>query len=378
MIDRTEWYESTGAACALAALDGIKRSELGAVLAHHGAIDAIRVVLGELPPDRVLVPLLDDHRLAAWRAALARRPPEQWAAENDALGVRAVTVGDDDYPWMLHNDPRSPEVLFVRGDLDVLDARRVGIVGTRNATRHGRETAVQLGHDLSASGVCVVSGLAKGIDAAAHIGALRTPGARPVGVVGNGLDRPYPASNRELWHTVAERGLLVSEWPLGAAPEAYHFPLRNRIIAAFSEVVVVVESRETGGSLITAVEAAERGVPVMAVPGSLHNRAANGTNRLIADGAAPVTGADDVLVALGLDTRRCRPSAFDPRPAPRGLEAQVLERCRRDPATLDELVVEMQVPIGEVAMAVARLERAGWVRGATGWFEAVDTWPDLV
>jgi DNA processing protein len=183
--------------------------------------------------------------------------------------------------------------------------------------------------------------------------------------------------NSRLWDEVGTRGLLLSEWPLGTNPDAFRFPLRNRIIAALAEVVVVVESREKGGSLITAVEAGERDVRVMAVPGSVRNRAAAGTNRLLADGADPVTDAGDVLVALGLDTRRAPRLEFDPRPAPRGLESTVLDRCRVEAATLDDLVVALDLPIGEVAMALARLERTGWVREATGWFEAVGSWSDL-
>jgi DNA processing protein len=179
-----------------------------------------------------------------------------------------------------------------------------------------------------------------------------------------------------LWDDVAARGLLLSEWPPGTAPEPFRFPLRNRILAALSEVLVVVESRERGGSLITAQAAIERSIVVMAVPGSVRNRAAAGTNQLIRDGAAPVTCADDVLVALGLDTRRASPVAYDPRPLPRGVEAVVLERCHRDPCTLDEVVVDVGLPIAEAAMALAHLERTGWVRQAGGWFEPVRSWTD--
>jgi len=139
--------------------------------------------------------------------------------------------------------------------------------------------------------------------------------------------------------------------------------------------VVVVESRERGGSLITAQAAIERGIEVMAVPGSVHNRAAIGTNELLRDGAAPVTSADDVLLALGLDGRRRGGADFDPRPLPRGVDAEVLARCRRDPCTLDEVVVELGLPLPEAAMTLARLERAGWVQEAGGWFEPVVSWP---
>src|SRR6185312_13567930 len=139
-------------------------------------------------------------------------------------------------------------------------------------------------------------------------------GGPPIAVVGNGPDRPYPRVNAALWGAVCGRGLLLTEWPPGTTPEAFRFPLRNRILAALSEVLVVVESRERGGSLITAQAAMERSIDVMAVPGSVRNRAAAGTNHLLRDGAAPVTEVDDVLVALGLDTRRAALSTFDPRP----------------------------------------------------------------
>ncbi|MBA3288102.1 MAG: DNA-protecting protein DprA, partial [Acidimicrobiia bacterium] len=312
---------------------------------------------------------------AAWRASAAQRPPERWAGVCRAAGITVVTDRDREFPELLRRDPQPPAALFVRGDLTALDVRRVGVVGTRNATRAGRQVAFELGRDLAAADVAVVSGLAKGIDGAAHRGTLSIAAGRPVAVVGNGPDTPYPRQHAELWAAVCERGVLLSEWPPGSPPEAFHFPLRNRILAALSEVLVVVESRERGGSLITAQAALERSVDVMAVPGSVRNRAACGTNELLRDGAAPVTSADDVLIALGLDTRRAGRASFDPRPLPRGLDADVLRRCRRDPCTLDELVVDLAVPITDAAMAVARLERSGWIGDSGGWFEAVGSWP---
>ena len=199
-------------------------------------------------------------------------------------------------------------------------------------------------------------------------------GGRPIAVVGNGPDRAYPRVHAALWAEVCARGVLLSEWPPGTAPEPFRFPLRNRIIAALSEVLVVVESRERGGSLITAQAAIERSVDVMAVPGSVRNRAATGTNQLLRDGAGPVTSVDDVLLALGLDTRRAGTTAYDPRPLPRGTEADVLAACQEDPRTLEGIVVGLDLPIAEAAMALARLERTGWVREAGGWFEPVGSW----
>jgi DNA processing protein len=281
-----------------------------------------------------------------------------------------VTERDSAYPEVLRTDPQPPAVLFGRGDWSALDRRRVGIVGTRNATGPGRQFAATLGFRLASNDVAVVSGLAKGIDGAAHRGALRAGSGHVVGVVANGLDTPYPRVNADLWDGVAANGLLLSEWPPGTEPERFRFPQRNRILAALSELLVVVESRERGGSLTTAREALERAIEVMAVPGSVNNRAAAGTNQLIRDGATPVTDAADVLLALGLDHRRDG-RGYDPRPLPRGDEARVLERCRIDPCTLDDIVADLDMSMTEAAMTLARLERSGWVREAGGWFEEV-------
>ena len=153
--------------------------------------------------------------------------------------------------------------------------------------------------------------------------------------------------------------------------------MRNRILAALCEVLVVVESRERGGSLLTVREALDRSVEVMAVPGSPRNRAAAGTNGLLRDGAAPVTSADDVLASLGLDTRRQSAAPFDPRPALRGVDRAVVEQCREDPRTLDEVAAALDLTLCEAAMTLARLERAGWLREVGGWFEAVWSRPEL-
>jgi DNA processing protein len=365
-----------GHLAALAGFDLMTVSRLRVLLAHHHPIEAYAVAAGQAQPAPPIARLLTPEVRSAWRASAERRLPSEWAARCHAAGVRVVTMRDAEFPAPLRNDPQPPAVLFVRGDLAALEARRVGIVGTRNATGTGRETAAILGRELADVGVSVVSGLAKGIDGAAHRGALRGRSGRAVAVVGNGLDTPYPRQHAALWDEVAARGLLLSEWPPGTAPEPFRFPLRNRILAALCEVLVVVESRERGGSLITAQAAIERSIDVMAVPGSVRNRAAAGTNQLIRDGAAPVTCSDDVLVALGLDTRRATPAAYDPRPLPRGVEATVLARCRRDPCTLDEVVVDAGLPIAEAAMALAHLERTGWVRQAGGWFEPVLSWSD--
>jgi DNA processing protein len=343
---------------------------LRTLLDHLAPAEAFAVATGAASAPALVGRMLTDELRGWWRA-------------------RVVTMTEADFPRQLALDPFPPAALFVRGDVGALAARRVGVIGTRNATLTGRQTAAGLGLDLAAAGVAVVSGLARGIDGAAHGGALAAGGnaaggnvavGRPVAIVGNGPngpDRPYPKRHAELWEAVAERGVLMSEWPPGTPPDGFRFPMRNRILAALCEVLVVVESRERGGSLLTVREALDRSIDVMAVPGSPRNRAASGTNALLRDGAAAVTSADDVLALLGLDTRRATTEAFDPRPPLHGVEQAVVERCRSDPRTLESVAVELELELCDAAMTLARLERAGWLREVGGWFESLGSRSEL-
>ena len=288
-------------------------------------------------------------------------------------------IGRGEYPQQLSDDQNAPPLLYSRGDLGLLNRRRVGIVGTRNATEHGRTTAYKFGKVLSQNGVVVVSGLARGIDAAAHRGVLvavkdSTDNAGPVAVVATGLDVVYPRGHHGLWKEVGEYGLLLSENPPGTSPLPYRFPLRNRIIAALSEVLLVVESRLDGGSLITVREALDRGVTVMAVPGATSTKAAQGTNMLIRDGALVAIEPDDVLIALGLDTRRQAPS-FDSRQPPLWPDSEVLDLITTDPLTLNDVArladEKLAMSFGDVAVSIGRLEAHGWLMCTAGWFERI-------
>ncbi|MHB1516790.1 MAG: DNA-processing protein DprA [Acidimicrobiales bacterium] len=226
------------------------------------------------------------------------------ASRYATAGVEVLTTETPGYPASLLGDPGAPAVLFCKGDPRVVDRRsRVAIVGTRSPTPYGRSVAAELARDLAFEGVSIVSGLALGIDAAAHAGVVRTHragSAPPIAVVGTGLDVIYPASNRGLWEDVAAAGAVFSESPLGTRPHPGVFPARNRIIAGLSHVVVIVESHARGGSFYTVDAAARRSIPVCAVPGSVRSRASEGTNALLADGCVPVRDAVDVLTALEL------------------------------------------------------------------------------
>ncbi|MCA1657060.1 MAG: DNA-protecting protein DprA, partial [Actinobacteria bacterium] len=274
---------------ALAALPAMGPARLRAVLAASSPEQAwAGVVAGRACREGVVTAACrpDPAEVAAgWRrAASTVDVAALWAAYRRA-GVEVVATGEPGWPDALVDDPDPPAAMFYRGDLAALaEGRRVAIVGTRRCTRYGRDVAHELGRDLAAAGVRVVSGLALGIDGAAHSGALLAAAGPPVAVVGGGLDVVYPRGHAGLWEEVAGAGLLLSEAPLGTRPEAWRFPVRNRIIAALAEVVVVVESAERGGSRHTVDAAEARARPVMAVPGSVRSAVSAYPNSLLADG----------------------------------------------------------------------------------------------
>jgi DNA processing protein len=358
-------------AAALAGFPGMWPARLRKMLQTQPPSDVWRAVAGEAPPNAAVAEAIrtTPELPVRWRAHARRHPPEHVWARCDAAGVAVRVLGEPGYPEVLAADREAPAVLFARGDLGALDGRRVAVIGTRNATATGRDLAQELGAGLAAAGVRVVSGLARGIDGWAHRGALSAHGAPPVGVVACGLDVVYPGEHRALWTDVAGRGVLLAEVPPGTSPEGFRFPLRNRILAALSELVVVVESRAAGGSLVTVDAAERRGIPVLAVPGSPRNRAAEGVNRLIADGATPVLDVTDVLVALGLSSGRSNTPSVDHRAPPDGDDAVVLELFGDEPLDLERVLATSGLTLTDSALALARLESTGWLMRTGGWYE---------
>jgi DNA processing protein len=287
---------------------------------------------------------------------------------SDTASVAVHHLGDPGYPPVLAADHKAPAVLFCRGDIGVLDRPRVAVVGTRSATHYGEEVAAELGRDLARAGVVVVSGLALGIDGAAHHGALAAGSAPPAGVVATGLDIVYPRRHARLWEQVATRGLLLSESPLGTRAAPWRFPHRNRIIAALAQVVVVVECHRRGGALHTVEGAIERGTPVMAVPGSVRSPASVGTNALLSEGCQPVRDADDVLAALDLE-RAGQPAPPPPPPGLTGDETAVLRALDWQATATCEVLRRTGMGLEQVAILLTRLEDAGLVRAGDGWWE---------
>src|SRR3989339_133561 len=209
-----------------------------------------------------------------------------------------ITLADSDYPQALLNIPDPPLLLYVKGRLDLLNHSSLAVVGSRNATTQGARNAEAFSQALSEADLCVVSGMAHGIDTAAHYGGLRGKGSS-IAIIGTGLDKVYPAANRDLAHQLAQNGTLISEFPLGMPPLAHNFPRRNRIISGLSLGCLVVEASLQSGSLITARMALEQDREVFAIPGSIHSPQAKGCHALIKQGAKLVESAQDILEELG-------------------------------------------------------------------------------
>lgn len=347
--------------------------------------DRLAGVLADGPPGAAWRRVMEGGCGGSWALSAAAVSVPAVAAAHERAGVEVLLHGSPVYPAALAGDHEAAPVLFRLGSGPTGHQARVGIVGTRRATGYGRDVARQLGRELTEAGVGVVSGLALGIDGAAHEGAVAAvpvrsgasrsgadrSGPAPVGIVGSGLDVVYPRRHARLWRDVAAAGALLSEAPLGARPESWRFPARNRLIAALADVVVVVESHVAGGSMHTVRAAAERGVTVMAVPGPVRSPASAGTNRLLSEGCPPACDTDDILVALDLETAG-RPARHDPRPPLSGADAVVLGLLDWDARSLDQVLASTDLPSMQVTTALARLEEQGWVRRRGGWWERAE------
>lgn len=360
--------EDVGVVAALAALPNITPRRLSLLLSFGS-------------PDHVWLALRGDAECAGvhdvanhagmesvWRDFCSDATAKRYAEACISHEIGVTHVHADDYPQRLAIDHQAPAVLFYKGRLSAINSSaKCAVVGTRSASPMGRIFAEHLGHDLAAQGVAVVSGLAKGIDAAAHSGVRHaTDGAPPVAVVANGLDSVYPRHHTGLFRFVAEAGIVISESPPFTAPEPFRFPLRNRMIAALADVLVVVESRASGGSMHTVEAAIRRSVQVLAVPGAPGAPASIGTNRLIAEGCAPCVDATDVLVALGLShspTKLLSPEST-------GASGDLLQLLAQGPLTLDQIVSQSGLDLVTAVRHLGGLEVQGFVAHEGGWWQA--------
>lgn len=299
------------------------------------------------------------------------RGVEQDLAWLEQSGSHLLALDDLRYPPLLRQIPYPPPLLFVRGDSGCLRLPQLAIVGTRNPTPLGRETAHSFAAYLAGAGMVITSGLALGIDAAAHQGALSS-GSRTIAVMGTSLDRVYPAKHRDLAHAIAEQGALVSEFPIGTSPAAGNFPQRNRLISGLALGVLVVEAAAQSGSLITARQAVEQGREVFAIPGSIHNPLAKGCHSLIRQGAKLVETAADILEELGsLAAAGAETSTFsvEVSPAANPLDddyRQLLAAIGDEPAGVDSLVERCGLTAEVVSSMLLILELEGYVAAVPG------------
>ncbi len=297
---------------------------------------------------------------------------EEQLARLKNRGAAMLTWDDPDFPVRLRQIPYPPPCLFVQGTIRPEDDLAVALVGTRGASYYGLKTGRRLAGALASRGLTIVSGLARGIDAAAHRGALEN-GGRTLAVLGCGLDVVYPPENRELYEKIPEQGALITEFPLGTRPEARNFPVRNRIISGLALGVVVVEAGLKSGTAITVQFALDQGREVFAVPGPIDSPTSVGPHRLIQQGAKLVQDLEDILQELpgvrpgpGLRFPQTGRVAETPGPAPTLSEDPLLAFLGSDPLRLDELVQASKLPASEVLSRLTILELQGLVRELPG------------
>ncbi len=306
--------------------------------------------------------------LAGSTAASARSNREATArvveglALAERLGMEIVVLGDDAYPPDLLNLADPPLVLFLRGRAELLAMRGVAVVGSRRATARGRDVATRLGRALAGAGVPVVSGLALGVDGAAHRGAVAVQGPT-VAVLGCGADRPYPRSHARLFRRILDHGLLISEFPPGTDPLPYHFPRRNRVLAAMSRAVVVVEAGRRSGALITVDHALDLGLDVYAVPGPIDQPACEGSNRLLQDGARVLVSIDGFLSEI-LGESEAADSVAPNRPG--GDAGRVLSVLDGGAVHVDEVAYRLGLDVGSTLALLTTLEVQGRVEQKPG------------
>ncbi|MEO6784869.1 MAG: DNA-processing protein DprA [Chthoniobacteraceae bacterium] len=293
------------------------------------------------------------------------------------FGARVITASSPEYPAPLRTIHNPPVVLYVWGEVRATDAHAIGIVGSRNVTHYGTETAKKLSFQLAFAGYAIVSGLARGIDTSAHQGALAAKG-RTIAVIGSGLAQLYPPENRGLAEKIAESGAVVSEYPMERPADRQTFPYRNRIVAGWGRGLLVVEAGLNSGALITANQAVEQGRTVFAIPGQIDRPTSAGTNRLIQQGARLVTSADDILDELGTliprsatassPEKSAHTASADPSSAPplSHDETLLVTALEVGELTLDELSAATRLPLSKISGTLLGLEMKRLIRALPG------------
>lgn len=337
---------------------GIGPARVARLIEHFGTPEAA----WQASPGDLMACGLDAKSIEALLATRRRIDLDAELERAARLGVRLLSIESEGYPPLLRQIPQPPPLIYVRGSLAPADEWAVAVVGTRGPSDYGREAAARLAGDLALAGVTIVSGLALGIDARAHQAALDSAG-RTIGVLACGVDVPYPETNRPLAERMVSSGALISEFPLGMLPIPSNFPARNRLISGLARGTLVVEAGAKSGALITVEFALEQGREVFAVPGQIFSAKSAGTNRLIRNGAAMVTCAEDILDALSWTSATAQQEARQALPAD-PVEAALLQLLSYEPRHIDEIGRESGLAAADVAASLAMMEIKGYIRQA--------------
>jgi len=343
---------------ALNMIDGLGPIGIGKLIGFFGsARDALQAPAGRL---RLVEGIGDElaARMARGRAEVDIRGE---MARIEKAKLKVIRREDDEYPEPLKQIYDPPPLLYVKGELKIQDRHAIAVVGARRCSHYGVTAAERLGGQIAGVGLTVVSGMARGIDTAAHKGALKR-GGRTIAVLGSGLDRIYPAENAGLAAEIAGAGAVVSEFPMRKGPNRGNFPLRNRLISGLSLGVVVVEAAKKSGSLITAAQAVDQGRAVFAVPGRIDSPVSRGTHALIRDGAKLVESVEDIceefpyIFPSGVEKREGERPEARPRPPLTPEEETVLGRLSRQEQAIDEIIAACKLPAAAVSSALLSLE----------------------
>ncbi|MBN1578954.1 MAG: DNA-processing protein DprA, partial [Chitinispirillaceae bacterium] len=351
---------------ALNSINGLGPVGFGRLLERYGTPDAVF----DKSPERIVREGFLTPALAAQLASpQLMEDANRQLQQAKRMGVSILTLTDQRYPPYLREIFAPPPLIFVRGDLSVFSRHAVAVVGTRSPTMYGKQSTAMIARELAERGLVIVSGLARGIDTVAHESALGAGGAT-IAVLGSGVDTIYPRVNAVLAEKIAASGLIVSEFPMGTAPEAFNFPRRNRIISGCAAAVVVVEAGEKSGSLITARYALQQGREVCAVPGPIHSPVSRGTFNLIREGAIPVRSGYELAESLTAVTNPHLAAILPKNELSETVfseeERLVLEGLSDQPMRIDAIAEQHRIPIAELFVMLLNLELKGLVQQCSG------------
>jgi DNA processing protein len=304
---------------------------------------------------------IDDEIASAIKNYQLNKETEEKHRKAEQLGVKIVSYLDKDYPSNLKSISHAPPVLFMRGEIRAQDQKALAVIGTRQPTPYGKMVAEKFANELAQMGVTIISGLARGIDTAAHLGALKSKG-RTIAVLGCGVDIYYPPENKRLYDQISQNGAVISEFNLGTTPFAMNFPKRNRIISGLSLGILAVEAPANSGVLNTVTWAADQGREVFAVPGAINQKSSIGTNQLIKDGVKPVTSVQDICQELDIAFEKKEKKDM---PVTE-LEKKILDLLSSEPLYPDEIVEQLKEPISVLLPQLLALEIKGLIKQLPG------------